>query len=109
MSSEKLILPILVSPLFVGCAYNAAMEHERLANTSMSQEMRVVSAENSDLRSERGRLQRQLSQVRASLVSVESKLSKTNVGEPSYVKLQEELLQLNRRKAELERDINALL
>lgn len=109
MMSKKLILPVLMAPLFVGCAYNAAMEHERLANARMGQEMRIVSADNSDLRSERGRLQRQLSQVRTSLASVESKLSKTSVGEPSYVALQEELLQLNRKKAELERDINALI
>ena len=107
--SKKLILPVLMAPLFVGCAYNAAMEHERLANVSMSQEMRVVSADNSKLKSERSRLQSQLSQVRSSMASVESRLSNTPVGDPSYVALQKELLQLKTKKAELERDINALI
>ena len=105
----KLILPTLMSPLFVGCAYNAAMEHERLANASMSQEMRIVSSANSALSSERDMLQRELSRVQRSMLSVESKLAKTSVGSPPYTALQEELVRLNRRKSELERDINALI
>jgi len=92
----------------MSCAYNAAMDHERLASASMGQEMRVVSAENSDLRSERSRLKSQLSRISSSLKSVNRKLSKEAPGSSSYAALLKEKQRLEKQKVECEGDIDAL-
>ena len=108
MNTKLQIVIILAAHAFAGCAYNQAMEHERIAHTNMAQEMRVVSAENSSLRSERSRLQSQLSRVRSSLADVEKRLSRATPGTSNHATLQKELQSLTRKKAELMSEIDAL-
>ena len=109
MNKKIFMLPAFAPFFFVSCAYKAAMDLETLANASMSQEMTVVSDENSVLLSQRSKLQRQLSQVRSLITSVERKLFKTAAGSPNYLALKKELQQLSRKKLEIEGDINALI